>query len=480
MITDLLFSIVLAAFVLLGLTRPYIALTGVVWVDTIMPQMISSSFLTDKPLSKICTLVFFISLLFNFRSLSIPKYKTPFIFLIFFMGWITLSTQYAHHPFMAWLKFDIVFKILFFCLFIPFILNTRQKIEVFIWVFISSVVFYTLIGGLKTLGGGGGYAMEIIQTRAINSGITETSTLSILAIAIIPILFFMYKHSLLIRLSPIMKIYIALAVFTAIAASIGTYARSGLVAFGFLVMISTLLSKYRIRIIVISGVLVLASLPFLSDSWINRMSTITQPGKESSALGRMVVWRWTLDYVKQYPWLGGGFYAYLDNAGKLHAYTEGSEEFEENPQGKAFHSVIFEVLGEHGYPGLILYFLFVLSCLLILLRNYLAEDADAWTKSLSLSLLLAACTYFVGGLFVAIAYMPWIYYILFIGVSMGNFPNNLEEEEEDNRDDSAFGTSSTHSDPLQTDGLLNGPNQKSLEYFQVKSFLECSALRNPS
>ena len=50
--------------------------------------------------------------------------------------------------------------------------------------------------------------------------------------------------------------------------------------------------------------------------------------------------------------MGGGFYAYLDNKEQLHRYTKGEEKFESNPSGKAFHSIIFEVLGEHGYVGL--------------------------------------------------------------------------------------------------------------------------------
>ena len=56
----------------------------------------------------------------------------------------------------------------------------------------------------------------------------------------------------------------------------------------------------------------LAALPFLPQTFYDRMSTITGHEQDMSASTRVAVWNWTLDYVDVNPW-GGGFDAYRGN-----------------------------------------------------------------------------------------------------------------------------------------------------------------------
>lgn len=421
MITDLLFSILIVVFIFFGLKRPHVALLGVVWVDTITPQLISTSFLTEKPLSLLLTLAFFASFALNFSKVKGPKSKGPLFLLALLALWMTISTYQAHYQELAWFKYGIVIKTIILSSFIPFVLDTRKKIELFIWVFVASVGFYLTVGGLKTFFGGGGYGIAIIQTRATNSGITETSTLSIMAVVVIALVVYLKKYSEAVRHYKWLKWYANFLIFIAIFSIIGTFARSGLIAGAAFAFMMFLISKNKAKLIAMGFCGLILMIPMIPDAWMDRMVTITKPNKEKSALGRIVVWRWTIDYAAEYPFFGGGFYSYIDNADQLHLYAEGEEEFDEpTPNGKAYHNMFFEVLGELGYAGLFIYLLYILSSMLSYWKLRQDEHNEEWFNYLILTIAMATCVYFTGGMFVGIAYSPWFFYLTLLGVSLCN------------------------------------------------------------
>jgi O-antigen ligase len=143
----------------------------------------------------------------------------------------------------------------------------------------------------------------------------------------------------------------------------------------------------------LAGLVGLAAIPFLPQSFTERMGTIQGYQADLSANTRLAVWRWTLDYVERNPW-GGGFEAYRQNridtqvveqrtAGDIQVITARIEPDE----GRAYHSSYFEMLGEQGYPGLTL-FLIIHAIGLIrmerLRRRYRGRDGkEAWIAPLA-------------------------------------------------------------------------------------------------
>ena len=105
---------------------------------------------------------------------------------------------------------------------------------------------------------------------------------------------------------------------------------------------------------------------FVTDGWLKRMETIDQgTTTEKSAVGRIVVWRWAFDYVADRPILGGGFYAYLANAGKLDQYGQEGEVVISQGGAKAYHNIYIEVLAETGYGGLLIFLGIIVHTLLL-------------------------------------------------------------------------------------------------------------------
>jgi O-antigen ligase len=96
--------------------------------------------------------------------------------------------------------------------------------------------------------------------------------------------------------------------------------------------------------------------------------------------------------------------------------TDGQLVTRETKGGTAPHSVYFEVLGEHGYPGLFLYLAMLTASLWGTWRiSRMPQDKpeQAWPAAFGRVLCVCIMLYCVGASFVGIAFQPLVY--LFLG-----------------------------------------------------------------
>ena len=119
--------------------------------------------------------------------------------------------------------------------------------------------------------------------------------------------------------------------------------------------------KQRMTFIVGGIALVLMAAPFLPTSYYERMGLITGHEQDQSASTRLAVWQWTYEYALENP-LGGGFDSYRGNKFEYrlpqvseNGSTTTVEYKDVVDEARAFHSSIFEVLGEQGWIGLFLW-----------------------------------------------------------------------------------------------------------------------------
>jgi probable O-glycosylation ligase (exosortase A-associated) len=417
MLSDLLYLFVIIVIFITGFQRPHIALMGVVWVDVFKPHNFSSSFLSSAPLSMICSLFFIMTFILNANKLNKSFEKKALFWVISFMCWITITTLLSIIPELAWDKWDWAFKTLFISCFIPFVLNTKAKLDLFLGIWLASISFYFITAGVKTMFGGGGYGLYLIDTAKDKSGLVESSTLSMVSAFCLPIFIYLYRHAAYVNKIPFLKHIIIGVGISSILTIIGTQARTGLLSLGVFFGNAVLLSQNKIRNFFLIGLVIIIAIPFTPDSWTQRMSSIGNSKTESSAHGRVVVWRWTVDFANDNPIFGGGFLAYVFNAGQLKMYSSSDEVVIDNPYGKAFHNIIFEVLGEHGYVGLILYLLLIVTtwknCQTVIKSSSLGK----WDYELGLALKISLYVYCVGGMFIGVAYQIWLPYLLMLSTS---------------------------------------------------------------
>jgi O-antigen ligase len=255
-----------------------------------------------------------------------------------------------------------------------------------------------------------------------NSGLYESSTISTIAIALIPIILWLTRFGTVFPPDWRVKLFAGALIFACLLIPVGTEARTGLVCIAVLGLLLLRDAKRRLLYVMAAGLLGLAAIPFLPHSFTNRMETIQGFQGDQSAGTRLAVWAWTWDYVQAHP-TGGGFEAYRQNRIQVQTVNAqgsgGTQDITvrtEADQGRAYHSAYFEMLGEQGFPGLILFLLIhgigLVRMELIRRRYRTADGGDEWIAPLATALQNFQLIFLVGSLFVGIAYQPFIYLIL--------------------------------------------------------------------
>lgn len=410
----------------LGLRRPFLWVLGYLYIDIVSPQKISWFLLASLPISLIAFVLAFGGWLAldNKQDMRFTLRQFLIVLLLAYCG---ITTTIADFPIQAALKWDWVWKALLFAIFLPLTLRTRLRFEAVVTVIVLSVGAIVISGGIKTAAGGGGYG-ELQTFVANNTGIYEGSILSTIAIAIIPLIWWTARFTTLFPRGPLVTLFSVALTFAALLIPVGTQARTGLLCIGLLAVLSLRSVKRRFLYLGMAGLIAAAAVPFLPKSFTERMSTIENHQSDQSASTRVAVWMWTLDYVKDHPF-GGGFDAYRSN--KLLIPTVVAEGSGNNvtmkttlhvDQSRAYHSAYFEMLGEQGYAGLLLWaWIQLLGTWQMerLSRRWKGRTSphEAWVAPLATALQLSQLVYFLGAVFVGIAYQPVMFMI--IGLQCG-------------------------------------------------------------
>jgi len=412
-------TIVLSYLLLLGLSYPFAALLTYVWIDIVRPQALAYSLINDMPISMVAAVVSLLSYMIKGERQK-EKIFTVVYLLIFFAAWITYTTVNADPGIESWLKWDWAFKVVIFSIFVPFVIRSQVQIEAFLLVIILSVTTISFTAGVKAALGGGGYGFLAVMGTG-NSGLSEGSTLATICVMLLPILHYLYNHSIIFPDNKIFKALIFAIAIVNIFAIIGTFARTGLIASAFLLLLYFFRSKHKwamalVLVIAFAGI---QQMDLGGTAWGERMLSIGTYQQDSSASGRIVVWKWTVNYAIEHP-LGGGFDSFKLN--KISGGSDAGVVYFEGPvlRGKAFHNIVFEVLGEQGFVGLIVY-LTILAMTFLNLRK-IRRDARGkpdlvWSYDLATRLRDALAVVLVGGMFIGIAYQCYIFYLVVIVVS---------------------------------------------------------------
>jgi len=415
----------LAILFLFGLRRPFIFVLGYVYIDIVSPQRLSYYLLNSIPIS----LIFFLAAFLGWLAVD-DKKGTTFsprqLLLVLLLAWAAWTTWHADFPAAALDKWSWVWKSVVFAIFLPLVLRTRLRVEALLLFMILSASTLIITGGIKTLVSGGGYG-ELNLGVADNSNLYEGSTISTVAIAIIPLILYLARYGTIFPRGWMVRLYSLALAFACLLIPIGTAARTGLVCIGALAVL--MLRETKRRFLYMAGVAlaVAVAVPFLPASYTERMHTIQGYQSDVSAGTRLAVWKWTWNYVQDHPF-GGGFNCYLQNRLTIHLTdTEQSGDVTDithavaHDQARAFHSSYFEMLGEQGWPGFLMWMLLNVSGIaqmsLIRRRYRHSAESEAWIAPLAGSLQIAHLIYMVGSLFVGIAFESFVY--MLIGLQIG-------------------------------------------------------------
>ncbi len=422
---DYVFVLFLATLFGSGFRKPFLFVLVYAYIDIVAPQRLTYLLLNSLPISAMAAaLALGGFLLFDDkRDVRVAPRQLLIVALIGYCGFTTL---HADFPVEARDKWDWVWKALAFAAFLPLTLRTRLRIEALLLFMVLSASSIIIVGAIKTIISGGGYG-ELNLMVSNNSGLYEGSTISTVAIAILPLILWFTRHGTLFAPDGRMKAFAYALCFACLLIPIGTSTRTGLLCIGLVALLMLRDSQKKLLYLGCVAAMGLAALPFLPSAFTERMGTIKTYQGDASASTRLAVWQWTMDYARSHP-LGGGFEAYRQNQiryEKVAVEDQGGvavvDRSLEVDKARAYHSAYFEMLGEQGYPGLALWLLINLAGLFrmeVLRRRYArAEGDESWIAPLAAALQNGHIVYLLGAAFVAIAFQPFIY--MLIGAQIG-------------------------------------------------------------
>jgi putative inorganic carbon (hco3(-)) transporter len=427
----------LASFVALGFRRPFIFVLAYAYVDIVSPQRLSYFLLNRVPVSLICFGLAVLSwvLIEDKRNARFTARQGLMILLLLYCWGTTVNADFVTEAAEKW---SWVWKALVFAIFLPLTLTTRLRIEALALVMTLSAGSIIIVGGIKTLASGGGYGVLNLMIDN-NSGLYESSTIATVAIAIIPLILHLMKHGTIYPPDWRVRLFCVALCFAAMLIPVGTEARTGLICIGILGVLMLRFAKRPILYLMMAGVLGMTAIPFLPSSFTNRMDTIGDYKADSSASTRIAVWKWTWEYVQLHP-TGGGFDAYRQNSVRYEtAETEKGPAGAEKKaavvvdQSRAYHSAYFEMLGEQGFPGLIMWLLihiigvFRMEAIYRRYRKRGPEDGQ-WIASLASALQQAHIIYMFGSIFVGIAFQPFVYMLVGMQIGLDSYASRRQNE----------------------------------------------------
>lgn len=423
---DLAFVGFLAALLAFGFRRPFLFVLAYAYIDIVSPQRLTYLLLNSVPISMIAVGLAVAGWLAVDDKRDVRVAPRQFL-IVLLLGYCFYTTLHADFPLEAKDKWEWVWKALAFAAFLPLTLRTRLRIESLLLFMVLSAASIIIVGGIKTLGSGGGYGeLNLMVTN--NSGLYEGSTISTVAIAIIPLIVWFTRHGTIFAPDWRVKGFCYALIFACLLIPVGTSTRTGLLCIGLLALLMIRDARRKFVYLAALGCLGLAAIPFLPSSFTERMGTIKTYQADASASTRIAVWQWTMDYVKTHP-MGGGFEAYRQNRiryEKVAVQGEGAgvakvDRSLEIDKARAYHSAYFEMLGEQGYPGLAIWLLINLAGLFrmeVLRRRYRKpEPGQEWIAPLASALQSAHVIYMLGATFIAIAFQPFVY--MLIGAQIG-------------------------------------------------------------
>ncbi len=429
---DIAFVAFLFAFIGIGFRKPFLFVLCFCYIDIVAPQRLSYFLINSIPISLIVFGLAIIGWLTadDKRDTRWSGRQTLLVALLLYCWMTTINADF---PVEAADKWSWVWKALVWAIFLPLTLRTKLRIEALALILLLSAASIAIAGGIKTAAGGGGYGtLQLLLNE--NYGLYEGSTMSCVAISIIPLILWYRRHGTIFPPDWMVSLFCFALILACALLPVGTQARTGLICLVVLALLSLRAVKHRFLYIAGAGLLAVAAIPFLPQSYTDRMETIRGYKSDQSASTRVAVWAWTWEYAKDNP-MGGGFNAFLQNRVRVEKEASSPQEtasvYEE--ESRAYHSSYFEMLGEQGYPGTALWLLLHLSGLFQMeriRRRYLLtrRGEEQWIAPLATALQHGHIVYLVGSLFVAIAFQPFIYMMLALEIGLTTYCRRREKE----------------------------------------------------
>lgn len=395
---DLLVATIVFGSIPIVLMRPWVGILVWAWIGYMNPHRFTFDFAYNYPFAQVIAIATFAGLLISREPKRFLWTGTTAIWLLFIV-WMNLTTLVALNPDGAVPEWERAMKIQLIAIVTILLITTRERLYLLIWVIVLSLGFFGVKGGLFSLMTGGQY----LVMGPPMSFIAENNTLALALIMTLPLMRYLYveTQNLWLRIGLIgMMGLTALSIAT-------SHSRGAFLAASAMMAFLWLKAPNKIRTGLVLVALIPAILAFMPEKWFERMETIKTFEQDASAMGRINAWEFAVNVAVDRPLVGGGFQSFT---------KELFERYAPNPADHHdAHSIYFEVLGEQGFVGLVLFLILLFLTFRLgtwIIRNAKTRPDLKWVANLAAMLQVSVVGYAVGGAFLGLAYFDLYYHLI--------------------------------------------------------------------
>jgi probable O-glycosylation ligase (exosortase A-associated) len=376
--------------------RPYIGVLVWTWIGFMNPHRLTWGFAYSMQFALIVAIVTLTALFLSREPKKIPWTRESIVLLIFVI-WMFVTTIFSEYPGLAWQQMEKVAKIQLMIFVTLILMQSKERINLLVWVMTLSLAFYGIKGGIFTILHGGVYHVR----GPAHSFIGGDNEMGLALIMTVPLLRYLQMSAGSVWVRHAMT---AAMLLTAIAA-IGSQSRGalvGIVAMGVFLWLKSRNKFFTTMIAAAGAALVMSTMP---QQWFDRMETMKTYEQDDSATGRINAWYMAFNLAKDRP-LGAGFESFRAPIFARYAPIPNSVH--------DAHSIYFEVLGEHGFVGL---GLFLMLGLMIwgtasgIISRARRIPQNRWAADLAAMVQVSLVGYASAGAFLGLAYFD-LYYTL--------------------------------------------------------------------
>ena len=404
---DAMLMLAVFAVIPMGITRPFISVAFWAYLSLLDPNFFLYGFAAGFPFVKLGAALTAISFFCSRDTKYLPRDRTSILVVTFLaIAAVSQFTALSSAP-LGWELLDKLWKIAALYLLVVCFMRTRLRIHLLVLTICLGICFNGVGEALKYLLSAGGHKVEGTPSWGDNNQV------AMIVLMTMPLIQYVREVSQdrFVRMA-----MMGVTVFFVICV-VATASRGGLAGLVILALAGISTSRHKIRYLlamVVAGVILVKTAP---DSWTERMDTLQAADQDSSFMGRVVVWKLSTLIALDHPFFGAGLHgvqaqdvwsAYVPSFDRLSFIPTDPPDLRPH----AAHSIYFEVLGDTGFLGLLVFLSIVGSSILASFRiKRITRDRPdlAWAGRLTDSLRLCMITFLVTGAALSAAYHDLVF-----------------------------------------------------------------------
>lgn len=382
------------------LRHPRIGVLMALWISLMSPHRFSWGFAYDFPFVAITIVATLVGTVITRDPVRLPR-QAIIGMLIILVCWMSVTAVLALEPESASTQWMKVMKMFAIVLLTAAVLNSRRDLDWLVWVIVLSIGYFGVKGGIFTLATGGAHR---VYGPPGGSYVSDNNAISVALVMTIPLMHYLRQ----VTSSKWLSRGLLIAMILSGVAILGSQSRGALLAVTAMGFFLWLKARNKAPIAIAVLALVIVAMTVMPDTWLRRMQSIENYQEDRSAQGRINTWTAAFNVAND-RLTGGGFEWY-----SLRTFSQ----YAPDPTDvHSAHSIYFQVLGEHGYVGLLIFlFLAALSWKAAghVIRTARANPSIQWAGNLAVAVQVSLIGYAAGGAFVNITYwdLPYLEIII--------------------------------------------------------------------